>query len=223
LDYYTVEADESFQYVAGTGSPIAGEFSDQAINFTYTAWNTDAIATAMLTYRKGLLSSVQGPIAPAPGTNATWSLSVQNASAPYTYRWLKNDVEIPGQTGSSLTLPVSSSYFTLTAITASSADGADTLEFHVVPAWHVTIYGMADRSPQLYCNFSSDTGNNPSGSFTYQWYSDGVLLPDDGSTANPTFSLGSHTLELLVTDANGYMAKTSMAINVTADGPSNCM
>jgi hypothetical protein len=223
VDYGTFEADESFQYVAGTATPLAGEFSDRAVNFTYTSWNGNAVATAMLTYRKGLLASVQGPMAPTPGTNATWSLSVQNASAPYTYRWFKNDVELSGQTGSSLTLPVSSSYFTLKAITASSGDGADTLEFHIVPAWHVTIYGMADRSPQLNCNFSSDTGNNPSGSFTYQWYSDGVLLPDDGSTANPTFSLGSHTLELFVIDANGYMAKTSMAINVTADGPSNCM
>jgi hypothetical protein len=217
----TLEADVDFAYYAGAGTPVAGEFQDRAANYTVTVYNL-ATATVHLTYRKGAIATMVGPLSPTPGTNGTWSLGVQNATAPYSYRWFKDGTELSGQTSSSITLPVTTTYFDLQAIVQTANDGADTLEVSIAPSWRVTIYGMSSRAPGLTCNYASDTGTDPSGSFTYQWILDGSTLPDNGSTANPTFSVGSHNLELVVTDANGYTASTSMVINVSTDGPSNC-
>lgn len=224
VDYNTLEADIDFQYTPGTGSPVAGYFSDRAVTSTLTSYGVGS-ATAMLTYRKGLATSMQGPPAPTPGTNVMWSVAAENATGPHAYRWFKDGVELPGQTSSSLTLPVTNAYFTLGAITQSPSEGADTLQMAIVPGWHVNIYGMSDRSPDLStsCGYTSDTGTNPSSTFSYEWYLDGTLLPDNAWTANPTFALGSHMLELIVTDGNGYTAHTSMAITVVEGGPSNCM
>lgn len=223
-NYGTLEADVELDYIAGTGTPTAGYFSDRAVNSTGTSWGP-ASATVMLTYRKGILTSMQGPPAPTPGTNVTWSVAAENATGPHAYRWFKDGGELPGQTSSSLTLPVTNTYFTLGAITQSPSDGADTLEMAIVPGWHVNIYGMSERSLDLSssCGYTSDTGTNPSSTFSYEWYLDGTLLPDNSWTANPTFALGSHMLELIVTDGNGYTAHTSMAITVTESGPSACM
>jgi hypothetical protein len=221
-DSFTREADVSFQYVAGTGTPTAGEFTDYADNLTSTSYG-EAEGTALLTYRKGAIAAMQGPVAPTPGTNVTWNVSVSNAAGPFTYRWFKDGAELSGQTASSLTLGVSSQFFALKTIATSPADGADTLEINVVPGWQITINGMTDRSPNLMCGFDADAGTNPSSYFEYRWTLDGVALPDNGSSANPKFTLGSHTLELAMTDQNGYTAQTSVSVNVRSDGPSNCM
>jgi hypothetical protein len=223
--YSVLEADVDFYYSAGTGTPVAGYFTDRAEGRTETTLGGDAVATALLTYRKGVLTAMVGPSAPTPGTTVTWNVSAGNATGPYTYRWFKDGAELAGQTSSSLTLPVTTTYFSIGAITQSSADGADTLQIAIAPGWQVTISGMSQRSPNLSssCGYTSDTGNNPSSSFTYEWYLDGSLLPDNGWTANPTFPLGSHTLELFVTDVNGYIARAYMTVDVSSDGPSNCM
>lgn len=223
--YDSKEVDVSFYYTPGTGTPVAGYFSDRAEGRTPTFYGVDGVASVMLTYRKGLSTSIQGPAAPTPGTNVTWSVAAQNASGPYSYRWFKDGSELTDQTSSSLTLPVTTDYFVLGAITQSQADGADTLAMTIVPNWQVTISGMSERSPDLAtsCGYTSDTGTNPSSSFGYQWYLDGTRLAGNEWTTNPTFSLGSHILELNVTDDNGYTARANMSIDVTTDGPSSCM
>jgi hypothetical protein len=221
-DDFDLEADIAFNYFAGYDAPPAATFFyDLALTTTNTSYG-EAEATVTLAYRNGTVVAIQGPSSPAPGSNATWSLSVENAAPPYTYRWFKNDVELADQTSSSLQLPITTEYFTLKAIAASTSNGADTLVLPIVPSWQVTINGMAERSPNLYCPFSTDPGNNPNGNFTYQWTLDGISLSDDGPTSNPSFSLGSHTLEVSLTDGNGYRASAAMIVNVTEQGPSNC-
>src|SRR2546423_11408696 len=55
--YTSLEADVSFYYQAGTGTPVAGYFSDRAEGRTGTSYGVDGVASALLTYRKGLLTS----------------------------------------------------------------------------------------------------------------------------------------------------------------------
>jgi hypothetical protein len=223
--YGIYEVDIAFQYLAGSHRPpppFASFFVDDAENATYSNYGYTT-SHVSLTYRIGASASLSGPAYPTPGTSPTWTASVTNATPPSTYRWFKNGVELSGQTSSSLTLPVTSSYFSLKVIGQASAGGADTLEAQIVPSWALTIYGMSQLAPGVQCGYSVDTGTNPSGSFTYEWILDGAILPDQGSFTNPPLSSGSHTLEAFVTDANGYTAKTSFLINVTPGGPSNCV
>ena len=174
-------------------------------------------------YRIYTLASLSGSASPAPGTTGTWTASVRNAPAPYTYRWFKDDVELTGQTSATLQLPVTTSFFRLKLVAASTDGSRDTLFVNVVPNWSVTIFGMTDVAPGVYCGYGAYEGNNPAAPFTYRWSLDGVTLPDQTGTAYPDMSGGSHTLELFVTDANGYSAKTSISINVHEGGPSNCI
>ncbi|HXV16885.1 MAG TPA: hypothetical protein VD758_08900 [Gemmatimonadaceae bacterium] len=217
----TLESDVTLDYDAGKNAPIASGLYDVAYTDTDTNYG-EAVATAYLTYRIGAVVAIQGDRSPAPGNNGSWSMSVSNATAPFTYRWFKDGVELAGQTSSSLQLPVSTSYFSLKGIASSNTNGADTLAVQITPAWHVLISGMADRSPSLSCPFTVDTGNNSSSPFTYDWVLDGTMLPDHDWSTNPSFTLGSHSLTVYVSDANGYTTNNSMSINVTQDGPSNC-
>jgi hypothetical protein len=222
VDYDTYEADIAFKYVAGTGKTFASFFADDAINTAFTAWGW-AEADVSLDYRVGASASLQGSASPTPGTSPTWTVNISNAAPPYTYRWFKDGVELVDQTSASIQLPVTTSYFTLKVIGQSSSDGADTLVAHIEPSWNVAIYGMSERSPNLVgCPFASDTGNNPSGPFSYRWTLDGIDLQENGPTVDPALSMGSHTLDLTVTDANGYMASAAMTINMTQGGPANC-
>jgi hypothetical protein len=220
--YGVTAVDIAFTYLAGTNRQAATSFSDDAINQSYSSYGL-ARGSVRITYRLGALASLQGPISPTPGTNPTWTASVTNATSPYTYRWFKDDVEIAGQTSSSLQLPVTNSFFTLKVIGQASAGGSDTLSAQIIPSWNVNIYGMSELAPGVHCGYASDTGTNPSGTFTYQWTLDGATLPDNGSTSNPDLSAGTHILELSVTDDNGYTARNALTINVTPGGPSNCV
>ena len=216
------KADISVVYWAG-GETAYGQYqSDYADNYVALAAGGSAQSEVVLAYDIYTLAVLSGSASPAPGTTATWTASVRNAPAPYTYRWFKNDVELTGQTSATLQLPITTSFFRLKLI-AGSADGSrDTLLVNVVPNWSVTIFGMTDIGPSVHCGYDASTGNNSSAPFTYQWSLDGVTLPDQTETANPDMSGGSHTLEVFITDANGYTAKTSITINVHTGGPSNC-
>lgn len=167
-------------------------------------------------------ASVSGPQYPAVGSYGTWTASVTNAPAPYSYRWFKDGLEISGETSASVTLPVTSTFFNLKLIATANDGTADTLVVPVVPNWNAAIYGMTDVGPSTLCGYSSYVGGAGSPPFAYEWLLDGEMLPDDGDIVNPELSIGSHVLELFVTDANGYSTKTSLNINVSLNGPRNC-
>lgn len=217
------EADIAFNYLAGSAQSLASSFTDDAVTLSNSGYGT-AEADVGITYRKGAVVALQGPASPTPGTTPTWTASIGNATSPYTYRWFKDGVELSGQTSSSLQLPVTNAYFTLKVIGQAASGGADTLAAQVAPSWHVAIYGMSDRSPSLAnCPFDSDAGTNPNGPFTYRWTLDGFRLQGTAPTVDPTLSVGSHTLDLTVTDVNGYAAIAAMTITVREGGPSNCV
>ncbi len=212
----------AFDYSAGYPTTQEAFRSDYAENTAPIRDGPVANAEVVLNYRLVVTASVSGPQYPAVGSYATWTASVANAPAPFSYRWFKDGLEISGEASASITLPVTSTFFNLKLIATAADATADTLVVPVVPTWNATIYGMTEVGPSTECGYSSYVGGAGSPPFVYEWILDGQVLLDEDDVVTPDLSIGSHVLELFVTDANGYSTKTSLNINVSLNGPRNC-
>ena len=164
-------------------------------------------AAATLAFTAGpTINSDPGSQTVCEGSPASFSVSA-GGSAPLTYQWRKDTVDIGGATGSSYAIAATvaadaGSYdCVVTNPCGSTTSNAATLTIGVGATITLQPGSITTTSGSL-VTFGTDVSGNPA-DYTYQWRKDGSGLADGGSISGAT----TRTLTInpvALTDAGGY-------------------
>ena len=140
-----------------------------------------------------ILSNHRGPVITkdvhdlfaAEGSTISWTIEA-NGTAPFTYRWRKDNQDLNGTNGPTLTInDVNASHWGIYEVfvsnafgTARSAQPALLLvgQAPVITQQPTTLYAARDTN----ASFTVSASGSPD--LNYQWYRNGTLLPDGNGT-----------------------------------------
>ncbi len=145
----------------------------------------------------------------------TYNLAIDNTGTPasplyypaLTYKWYKDYVLIPGETGSSITVSQSGSYYVVTnfgSCVFNSYSNIVTVAIQSILTPQIsTSDGLTQICPGNTKTLTSDVQNS---SFTYKWYRDNVLIP---GAVLPTYDASQSGIYHLVITGGGCVFYTN--------------
>ncbi|MFO1476783.1 MAG: Ig-like domain-containing protein [Verrucomicrobiota bacterium] len=138
-----------------------------------------------------------------PGTTAVFS-TVASGTGPLTYQWFKNSTLISGQSGPVLTLPnVSATNAGTYSVIVSGACGSVTNSAALVVNVPVTLTALAGQTNCPGTTALFVTSASGTGPITYQWFKNGVLLPQNSGPAFRILSVTTNDTGLYSVVATG--------------------
>ena len=150
------------------------------------------------------------------GQSITFSAGVSNGTAPFTYSWTVNGGSSVS-TASSFTYQFASSGTYSMEVSIKDADG-----FTAVSSLNITV--NSDPSVSAKATYTQiDTGatetfsltaSGGSGGYLYRWMLNGNTISTSASFTYVFNSVGSMTVEAVVTDSNGYSVYQNMTVDV---------
>ena len=227
-----------FSYVwKKDGSVLAGEtgssFATNNVTApsagTYTVEVTGACGSvtnsAVLTVLTNVSATALTSLTNCPGTSATFN-TVASGTGPFSYVWKKDGVLLAGATtGSFTTNNVSAASAGTYSVEVSGVCGSpvtNSASLTIGNAISATTLTNLSRCPGASAIFSTTAGGT--GPFTYQWYTNGVILGDGGEfsgstsdtlTINPVTAADAMTYSVLVSGLCGS-AINSATLTVNA-------
>lgn len=172
--------------------------------------------------------SFTSPVAQSVNAGSAFQFSVSSTGTlPITYQWSRNNVAIPGATGSSYGLASASvgdagSYTVAVTNSAGTVTSAAAVLTVVVPAVAPIVTAPASQTVAFGGATSFSVVASGTAPFTYQWLRNNVAIP--GATA-ATYALASAQLTdagsytVVVTNAVAATTSAAAALTVTSSAP----
>jgi hypothetical protein len=212
-------------YAATAMAPYPStDFYDQAGLETFASLSgNQAIGSVTITYTLDANARIVGPTSANTGTSYVWTGSKSGTTDPQRFQWYRNDSLLTGVTTSTYSFaPGYPGPFTLKLRTTDQSTGKlDSVRFAATAVFSVSISGPTSvHLPSGTCTWSGTIigGVSPR---QYQWKRDGAVV-STGTSYNGTADASSHTLTVLVTDANHVQEGAGLSFSGTTSGGTAC-
>jgi len=212
--------------VSGSTTPslsLATISSADAANYSVIVTNssgsiTSAIATLTVPLPPVILTQ-PASMSVGPGTNVTFSITV-SGTAPFAYQWLKNGINISGETAAKLNLVnVSLADAASYSVVVTNSVGKVTSESAVLTVVIPLVISKqpASQLAPLGIPASFNVVASGAGTLSFQWLKGGVALTDGGTISGSTSSnlnismvaaSDAGVYSVAVTDSNGSITSS---------------
>ena len=166
--------------VTGVSTNDAGNYS---VAISNTAGSTNSASATLAVIVPPAIITPPSPVAAIAGTNVSFTVTAEG-TAPFTYQWRKNGVNISGATSSTLTLNTISTasaanYSVIVANAAGSATSADATLTVLLPPAITAQPASLITAPGATAAFTvTATGSVP---LSFQWFKNGGPVTDGGN------------------------------------------
>ena len=159
-----------------------------------------------------------GPRGVATGQSATWRSYPSWDTTAYSYKWVVDGQLISSAADAQYATSLATGLHTLSNVTIRADNSRDSITMNV-KAFNVSISGPTNVRPMATCSWSGSASGGAA-PYSYSWSAIGA------SGTGPFFDYtndavdgSSFTVQLTVTDAEGYPVTVSQAVSVHSNAP----
>lgn len=160
-----------------------------------TCSNTVSITTPTYTICEGVTTSLLS--------------SSISPTGSFTYQWYRNDIAISGATGATYTASLIGRYY----VRIRNSSGTCLQQSNAIGIGRTYWPTISASMPAYVCN-SISVNTTPSGTYTYQWYKDNVLI--SGQTSSSTIPQGAGLYSVRVTSGSCNVTTTKVQVRANS-------